>query len=45
MSFKGFKLSDWIGFKGEFFTADQMINGIMKKVIYCKTAEPQVIKV
>lgn len=45
MSFRGFKLSEWIGFKGEFFTAMQMINGMMKNVIYCKTAEPEVIKV
>jgi hypothetical protein len=33
---RGFAYADWIGFEGELMTADQMIAGKLKPVIYIK---------
>jgi len=33
---RGFAYKDWISYEGEFFTAESMISGQLKKVIYIK---------
>lgn len=33
---KGYRLSDWVGFEGEFFVTQSMVGTAMKDVIYIK---------